>query len=110
MEKPKTPMNQLTTLYGPNAQKVFMFNEIFLKWEYSAVISFDGNCVILNIFKNVGTDTSYFTKQFSPRKGEFRIQKMNKKAKEQSKMQRKKLRAIRKNHIDKKKRKRIRFL
>ena len=52
MEKPKTPMNQLTTLYGPNAQKVFMFNEIFLKWEYSAVINFDGNCVILNIFKN----------------------------------------------------------
>ena len=34
MEKPKTPMNRLTTLYGPNAQRIFMFDETFLKWEY----------------------------------------------------------------------------
>ena len=34
MEKPKTPMNQLTTLYEPNAQRIFIFNEAFLKWEY----------------------------------------------------------------------------
>ena len=71
-------MNQLTTLYGPNAQKVFVFNETFLKWEYSAVINFtDGNCGILNTFKNLGIDAGYFTKQFCLRKDE------------QSKMQRK---------------------
>ena len=40
-------MNQLTTLYGPNALKIFVFNETFLKREYSAVINFnDGNCGI----------------------------------------------------------------
>ena len=83
-------MNQLTTLYGPNAQKVFVFNETFLKWEYSAVINFtDGNCGILNTFKNLGIDAGYFTKQFCLRKDEFCIQRMSKKAKEQSKMQRK---------------------
>ena len=44
---------------------------------------------ILNIFKNVGIDAGYFTKQFCLRKDEFHIQRMSKKAKEQSKMQRK---------------------
>ena len=56
----------------------------------SAVINFnDGNCGILNVFKNVGIDAAYFTKQFCLRKDEFRIQGMNKKANNQSKMQRK---------------------
>ena len=34
MEKPKTPMNRLTTLYGTNAQRIFIFNETFLQSEY----------------------------------------------------------------------------
>ena len=63
----------------------------------------DGNCGILNLFKNVGIDTVFFfSKQLCPRKDKSHIQKMNKKAIKQSKMQRKKLRAIRKNYIDKK--------
>ena len=72
----------------------------------SAAINFNnGNCTILNAFKNKGVDAGYFTKQFCLRKDESRIQKMNKKANEQSKMERKKLRAIRKNYIDKNKKK-----
>ena len=76
-------VNQLTTLYGPNAQKVFVFNETFLKQEYSAVINFnDGNyCGILNIFKNVAIDAGYFTEQLCLRKDEFGIQRMSKKEK-----------------------------
>ena len=50
----------------------------------------DGNCGILNVFKNAGIDTGYFTKQFCLRKDECRIQRMNKKANEQSKMQKNK--------------------
>ena len=50
----------------------------------------DGNCGILNVFKNEGIDTGYFTKQFCLRKDECRIQRMNKKANEQSKMQKNK--------------------
>ena len=34
MEKPKMSINRLTTLYEPNAQRIIMANETFLKWEY----------------------------------------------------------------------------
>ena len=57
----------------------------------SAVINFnDGNCGILNKAKNVGIDTGYCTKQFSQKKDESCIQRMNKKSNEQSKMQKNK--------------------
>ena len=77
----------------------------------SAVINFnDKICGILNVFKNVGIDAGYFTKQFCLRKDEFRIQRMNKKSNEQSKVQRKKLRAIRKSYIVKIKKRRAFFM
>ena len=76
-----------------------------------SVINFnDENCGILNVFKNVDIDTGYFTKQFCLRKDESRIQRMNKNTNEQSKIKRKKLRAIRKNYIDKNKPKKSFFM
>ena len=72
----------------------------------SAVINFnDGNCGILNVFINAGMETGYFTKSFCIKKDETRIQRMNKKTNEQTKKQRKRLRAIRKNYVDKNKEK-----
>ena len=57
----------------------------------SAVINFnDGKCGILNVFKNVGIDAGYFTKQYCLRKEKSHIQEMIKKANKQSKMLRKK--------------------
>ena len=39
-----------------------MFNKMFLKCGCSAVINLnDGNCGMLNIFKNVVIDAGYFT-------------------------------------------------
>ena len=72
----------------------------------SAVINFnDGNCGILNVFINAGMETGYLTKSFCIKKDETRIQRMNKKTNEQTKKQRKRLRAIRKNYVDKNKEK-----
>ena len=74
----------------------------------SAVINFnDGNCGILNVFINAGMETGYFTKSFYIKKDETRIQRMNKKTNEQTKKQRKRLRAIRKNYVDKNKEKEV---
>ena len=72
----------------------------------SAVINFnDGNCGILNVFVNACLETGYFTKSFCIKKDETRIQRMNKKTNEQTKKQRKRHRAIRKNYVDKNKEK-----
>ena len=69
----------------------------------SGVINFnDGNFGILNVFINAGMETGYFTKSFCIKKDETR---MNKKTNEQTKKQRKRLRALRKNYVDKNKEK-----
>ena len=94
------------TVWTKCPKNIYVQRNILEMGVSSAVINFNGgNCGILNAFKNVGIDAGYFTKQFCLRKDEFHIQRMNQKANEQSKMQRKKLRAISKNYIDKNKEK-----
>ena len=92
-------------------KEYYIQRNVFEVGVLSAVINFNyGNCGILNVFKNVGIDAGYFTIKFCPRKEESRIQRKNKNDNEQSKMQRKKLRAIRKNYIYKNKEKKTFFM
>ena len=72
----------------------------------SAIINFnDGACRTLNVFKNTNIEPGYFTAMYCNEKDGKPIVAMNTKSNTESKARRKKLRAIRKNHIDENKNK-----
>ena len=55
----KMPTNQLAVLYRQNVPKIFMFSILVLQLEDRLVL-----LILLKVFKNLSTETGYFTKMF----------------------------------------------